>query len=194
MTRNFHIIIPKTLRMNLAEFLTKVFKDYDGKLFIPEETEFSSTGEGFKDLIPSNNFAALKIRPDLESVRINGGRNPSFRIYDVKSGGFPTISFSSNYIVRDTEEEIRIFKRDFQDILGFSKLLMKQAEAEYFYGGFESWGDAADPSNEDIGFIYCKGDLYIEKIQQYIKNHLNLSFTREEVKKNGEISWANRRG
>lgn len=182
MTKDFCIIIPKSLiGMNLADFLINVYKEYEGTVFIPETTEFRLIGEDYRKLIPPNNFAALKEYENKIAIFVlSTSINPSLWVsYPPDTHAFPTVIFGMNYIVTDRPERIPIIKRNFQDVMDFSKLLMKQSGAEYFYGGMEARSE--DFNVDRISLLYCKADSYFEKIKGYIEHKLKVSLTREEV-------------
>jgi hypothetical protein len=182
----FNIIIPKIVeKEKLAEFFNSVYTGYKGKLFTSPTIEiYAPNVSNIVKIIPVNDdFSELgKYRSAISTFLLNGGRNPSLRIYYPPAVyGHPTIDFETRYIYARTESEAKEAQARWDDMLGFAKLLMKQSEAEYFYGGLESFGDAADVDNEDLAVIYGPEDVIIEKVRGFIKSHTKIDLKRVET-------------
>jgi hypothetical protein len=183
------IVIPKMVRSkDLADFFSKAYSEYKGKVFVPKEIKF--IGPGFKDykkIFPINSdCSGLRAYAggELSILYLYTNEAPTLRIYYLPdSFGYPTIYFDAPYIYPASEEEAMEARAKLNDILAFAKLLMKYTGAAYFYGGLEVNGEITSKENTNIEFIYCKGKEYVEMLKVHFKNIFGVVLSENLIEK-----------
>lgn len=185
MTTSFTIVIPHKIEWEeLPRVLSRVYNEYDGKLFVPPEIELFVPAQGkyvkFKPL--NNNFSELtKYTEDL--FTLNPDRNPPMDIfYRDDLDAFPRIDVPF-YVFRPKKEDVARANGWLEDILKFAKLMVKHSGAPYFYGGINTLAALTSPDAVDVGIIYCKGRDYVKLLQAHVKNKFGAILSDGQLEK-----------
>lgn len=186
MTKNFNVIIPKTLKpADLPELFRAVYDEYKGKFFAPAKFEISTDRtEGYVEVIPSNNDFSDLLKHGTAIQNLFLKTYPALHIFfPPDSYGFPTISIYVGYLNSQTYDESIEAQKTLEDTVRFAKLIMKHSGASYFYGGVDAFGEITSSENEDVGIIYCRGKGYVKMLQTVAKNHLGVKLNESQIEK-----------